>query len=162
MDKMDYGRVARCHQYNEELIAEVYKKAAEKVEYGCLEAAFLFIAHDSEKHAKIFAELAKVYGAEEFDPEDCSQYSAMSYGLRGHLLNVLEEIEKARDEKDILEIMEKLEDIEVSITQIDRSVLVDGIEDEKDRELVRRILKYVEEDEARHEKVIDELIKAFK
>ena len=162
MDEMDYGRVARCHQYNEELISKVYREAAEKIGYGCLEAAFLFIAYDSEKHAKIFKELADIYGVGEFDPEGCSQYSAVSYGLRGHLLNVLENIEKAVDENDIINIMELVENIEVSISQIDRSVLVDGLEDEKTREIFRGILKYVEEDEDRHEKIVDELINAFK
>lgn len=61
MSEMDYGKVARCHQYNEELISELYFKAADKIEDPCVKGSFLFIAYDSQKHAQVFKELALEY-----------------------------------------------------------------------------------------------------
>lgn len=162
MSEMNYGKVARCHQYNEELISKLYFKAAEKLEDSCIKGSFFFIAYDSEKHAQVFKELAVEYGEGEFDPEDCSGYSGTAYGLRGLLVDSMDKIDNAGDEAEVLDIMEHVESVEVTMAELDRSIIANGLHNEKKRWLYNRLLKYIEEDELRHEDIINDIFKKLR
>ena len=162
MAEIDYGKMAKCHEYNEELIAKVYFRAAEKVTDPVIKGIFLFIAFDSEKHAQVFKELAEEYGVEDFNSEECSMYSGAAYGMRGLLMETLEKIEKARNMDEVIGIVEHLESIESMLTELDRAVILKGLDDECKRKLYGRILEYVEEDEHRHEDMIRGIYENYK
>ncbi len=154
MSEIDFGKMAKCHEYNEKLIAKVYFNAAEKISDPAIKGVFLFIAYDSEKHAKVFEELAEEYGVKDFNSEECSMYSGAAYGMRGLLMDTLERIEKAKDTDEVIEIVEHLESIESMLTELDRAVILEGLSDEGKRELYKKILGYVGEDEHRHEEIL--------
>jgi rubrerythrin len=162
MDKLDYGRMAKCQEYNEQLIAKLYFRAADKIDDPIIKGAFTFIALDSQKHATIFREIAEEYDVSEFNPDECSMFSGMAYGLRGLLLEANEKLDKAKDISDILEVMEHIESVEATLAGGDRVAILDGMKDEEKRKLYTRLLYYIEEDEVRHERIIEDIIRKFK
>ncbi len=162
MTEIDYGKMAKCHEYNEELIAKVYFKAAEKVTDPVIKGIFLFIAYDSEKHAQVFKELAEEYGVADFNSEECSMYSGAAYGMRGLLMETLEKIENAKTMDEVIDIVEHLESIESMLTELDRAVILKGLRDECKKKLYEKILEYVEEDEHRHEDIIRGIYNNYK
>ncbi len=157
MNKMDKGKVAKCHEINEKLIADVYELAAKKISDPLLKGIFLFIAHDSMKHAEIFNEIAKEYGVEELDPGDCAKFTGAGYGLMGLLKEALEKLDKAEKDTEVLDIIQGIESVESMLVELDRAILVDDLENEDKRVMYKQLIKYIEEDEERHEKIIRDL-----
>ncbi len=153
MDKYK-GKVAKCHEINERLIAEVYTKAADLVSDPLLKGVFLFIAHDSLKHAEIFKELAAEYGVKELDPMDCAKFTGAGFGLMGLLKDAIRKLDEAKSDKEVLDIVHSIEIVESTLVGLDREILVDDLKDLDKRIMYRELIRYIEEDEERHEKII--------
>lgn len=159
---MKYGKMAKCQEYNEQLIAKLYLLVADKIDDPIIKGAFFFIALDSQKHALVFRELSEEYDVGDFDPEECSTISGAAYGMRGLLMEAHEKIKQADNISQILGIMEHIESIEATLGELDRNVLTEGIIDKDKKELYKILLNYIEEDEHKHEKIIREIIQNFK
>ena len=159
MDEMNMGKVAKCHEINERLIAEIYSLASEKVSDPLLKGVFQFIAHDSMKHAEIFNELAKEYGVEELHPADCAKFTGTGYGLMGLLNETREKLLKASTDEEIVDIIHGIESVETTLVGLDREVVADDLEDESKKIMYKELIKYIEEDEERHEKIIRNIVK---
>lgn len=151
---MNKGKVAKCHEINENLIAEVYELAAQKISDPLLKGIFLFIAHDSRKHAEILKDIAKEYGVTDLDPNDCAKFTGAGYGLMGLLVDAKTKIQKAETDKDILDVIQGIETVESTLVELDREILVDDLPDEEKRIMYKKLITYIEEDEVRHEKII--------
>lgn len=159
MNKMDMGKVAKCHEINERLIAEIYNIAAEKVNDPLLKGIFRFIAHDSLKHAEIFYELAKEYGVEELDPEDCAKFTGTGYGLMGLLKEAKEKLANTSSDEEIIDIIHGIESVETTLVGLDREVVADELKNENKKIMYKELIRYIEEDEERHEKIIRNIVK---
>lgn len=158
MNGMDMGKVAKCHEINEKLIAEIYALASEKVSDPLLKGIFQFIAHDSMKHAEIFSELAKEYGVEELDPHDCAKFTGTGYGLMGLLNEAMEKLREATSDEEIIDIIHGIESVESTLVGLDREVVADDLEDESKKIMYKELIRYIEEDEERHEKIIRKIV----
>ena len=161
MDRMDFGRVAKCHEINEKLLAELFIKAAEKITDPTLKGAILFLAYDSRKHAEVFHELAREYGVYELDEAECARYTGVGYGFMGLLKSLIKRIEEAKTEGEVIDALKNIEAIEVGLAGLDRMVMIDGLEDEGMRKLYKVILEYIERDEEEHENILRRLLEKY-
>jgi len=158
MDEKYYGRVARCHQYCEDLVAKISYILSEKAEDIVLKNIAKIISIDSKKHATILSDIANLYGVDEFDIQDCSRYSGAAYGLIGYLREVESKIEHLDSDSDIRDLLEDMVDMVTSIGMTDRTIVTDGLYGELKRYFMELLIT-VEDDEFRHLSLLRDYIK---
>jgi len=149
MDREYFGRVARCHQYCEEMAYEICMKLSEKAKNNILRDIAKVIGQNSRKHAHILSDIANIYGVEEFEKQDCSRYSGAAYGLMGYLGEVSDKINSISDDDEIYDTLVTLVDMIASIGMTDRAIITDGLPGEY-KDYFTELLIYIEDDEFRH------------
>ncbi len=149
MDTRYFGRVARCHQYCEELVSKIAHKLADKAKNPILKNIAKIIGEDSRKHAIILSDIAEAYGIEKFDPQDCSRYSGAAYGLYGYLLEIESKIDSVESDEEVIDTLENLIDMIASIAMTDRTIIADGL-DNRLKDYFIDLLIQIEDDEFRH------------
>lgn len=82
--------------------------------------------------------------------------------MRGMLLDAMKKLDEVSDETDVLDVMEHIESVEATLAELDRAVLANGLKDLGKKELYIKLLKYIEEDELRHEEIINDIFKKLK
>ena len=158
MDEKYYGRVARCHQYCEYLIAKICEALSKKAGDIVLRNIARVISQDSLKHAAILSDIAEAYGVEEFDMQDCSRYSGAAYGLLGYLKEVESKIDSVSSDDEIRETLENLVDMLASIGMTDRTIITDGLSNRLKSYFVDLLIQ-IEDDEFRHLTLLREYFK---
>lgn len=149
MDREYFGRVARCHQYCEEMAYEICMKLSEKANNKILKDIAKVIGQNSRKHAHILSDIAVLYGVEEFEKQDCSRYSGAAYGLMGYLGEVYDKIDSISGDEAIYETLVTLVDMVSSIGMTDRAIITDGLSGGY-KDYFTELLIYIEDDEFRH------------
>ena len=158
MDDKYFGRVARCHQYCEEIVSRICMKLSEKAEDLILRNIARIIGQDSKKHALIMSDIASLYGVEEFDLQDCSRYSGAAYGLIGYLKEIESKLESISSDKEIYETLESVVDMVASIGMTDRTLVTDGLSNDL-KSYFMELMIQVEDDEFRHMSLLKKYIK---
>ena len=160
MDIKYYGRVARCHQYCEELASKIAGKLAEKCRDPILKNIAKMVSTDSRKHSILLSDLADLYGVEKFDVQDCSRYSGAAYGLYGYLKELSDKIDDINDDRAIKEALESLIDMLTSIGMTDRTIVADGLED-RTKNYFMEVLIQIEDDEFRHLSLLRDYVEKY-
>ena len=121
----------------------------------------LFIALDSYKHHLIYRELSK---KAELGERKCAEIlgEIYSHSLRStrHLRKKISKIDQLK-EKELKEIFNELMSYEKSVYEEAMSKTLIGFIKEEAKGEYREILKFIEEDEKRHESILKELIELF-
>ncbi len=149
MDKMYFGRVARCHQYVEEMIARICEALADKASDPLVKNLAKIVSLDSRKHGAVLSDIADLLGVEKFPQQECSRYSGAAYGFLGYLREVMAKVDSLKSDEEILETLEGLLDMLTSIAMTDRSLVTEGLEGELRSYFIELMMK-TEDDEFRH------------
>ena len=160
MDIKYYGRVARCHQYCEELASKIAETLAEKCKDPVLRNIARMVSSDSKKHSILLSDLADLYGVENFNIQDCSRYSGAAYGLYGYLKELEDKLDEINDDLHIKDTLETLIDMLTSIGMTDRTIVADGLENRL-KNYFMEVLIQIEDDEFRHLSLIRDYVDKY-
>jgi len=149
MDKLYFGRVARCHQYVEEVISRISGALAEKASDPLVRNIAKNVELDSRKHAYMLSDIADIIGVEKFPIQECSRYSGAAYGFLGYLKEVADKINNLSSDEEILETLENILDMLTSIAMTDRSIVIEGLEGRL-KEYFAELLMRTEDEEFGH------------
>ncbi len=149
MDKLYAGRVARCHQYVEEMVSHIAEMIAERAEDPILRSVARLISVDSRKHSMILSDIADLLGVEKFPTSDCSRYSGAAYGFMGYLREMAEKASRIGSDEEGLEILESVTDVLTSIAMADRTLITEGLEGGVKKYFITLLLS-MDDDDLRH------------
>ncbi len=149
-----------CCGLVEERISSAYKSLASRIDDESVKLLLEYISDDSLKHSRILTGIARHFGVEHVDLDECSRIVG-SVAL--HIIEDAERIASGTDRITVDKLSSKFDDLvdlekyfgEEYFNMIQLKLLEVIIEQEKiEVGFLKEILEYITEDERRHEKIL--------